>query len=113
MSWVALTVLSFVAGLLLQARVRSPLANPTLIATLAVALTLLLTGTRYADYQAQVEPVSALLAPAVVALAVPLYRLRSLLARQWRPLLLGGVIGTGSAVAADTLSAHGHDREGA
>ncbi|SEJ69007.1 Putative effector of murein hydrolase [Deinococcus reticulitermitis] len=105
MSWIALTLLGFVAGLLLQARVRSPLANPTLIATLAVALALLLTGTEYRDYQAQVAPVSALLAPAVVALAVPLYRLRALLARQWRALLIGGLVGTGSAVAADMLLA--------
>jgi len=38
----------------------------------------------------------------VVALAVPLYRLRALLARQWRALLLGGAAGTLVGVGVDT-----------
>lgn len=103
MTWLALTLLAFVAGVLAQRRTRSVLANPTLIATVVVGAALLLSHTPYVAYAGEVRPLSALLTPAVVALAVPLYRLRALLARQWRSLVLGGLGGTLTGVAADTL----------
>ncbi|WP_291431026.1 LrgB family protein [Deinococcus sp.] len=101
MIWLTVTLLAFAGGVLAQLRVRSPLANPTLIGTLIVAALLLLTRASYGTYLRDVQPLTTLLAPAVVALAVPLYRLRALLARQWRALLLGGLSGTVIAVAAD------------
>ncbi|GAA5511647.1 inner membrane protein YohK [Deinococcus carri] len=103
MTWVALTLLAFALGVLAQARVRHPLMNPTLVATVLVAGTLLLTRTSYDGYAAQVRPISFLLGPAVVALAVPLYRLRALLAREWRALVLGGAAGTLVGAGADIL----------
>ncbi|WP_189067841.1 LrgB family protein [Deinococcus radiotolerans] len=105
MTWIMVTLLAFVAGALAGLRVRSPLANPTLIGTLIVAVALLLTRVPYERYLHDVQPLSALLTPAVVALAVPLYRLRALLARQWRALLLGGLTGTALGVTVDTLLA--------
>ncbi|PTA68201.1 LrgB family protein [Deinococcus arcticus] len=106
MGWLALTLLAFALGVWAQARWRTPLANPTLIATLAVAGTLLVSGTPYATYAGAARPLTSLLAPAVVALAAPLYRHRALLARQWRALVLGGLAGTALAVAANALLAH-------
>ena len=106
MIWLTVTLLAFAAGVLAQLRVRSPLANPTLIGTLIVAALLLLTRAPYDTYLRDVQPLTTLLAPAVVALAVPLYRLRALLARQWRALLLGGLSGTLIAVATDAGLAH-------
>ena len=38
-----------------------------------------------------------------MALAVPLYRLRALLSRQWRSLVIGGLCGTVAGVATDAL----------
>lgn len=103
MTWLALTLLAFVLGLLLQFRVRHPLTNPTLLATLLVAAALLLSHTSYHHYQAEVKPLSAFLTPAIVALAVPLYRLRALLARQWQALVIGGLCGTLVGVGTDFL----------
>ena len=103
MTWVALTLLAFGLGVVAQKWARHPLVNPTLLATALVAGVLLLTRTPYERYAAEVRPVSFLLGPAVVALAVPLYRLRALLAREWRALLLGGVAGTVTGVGGDTL----------
>lgn len=105
MIWLPLTLLAFVAGMLLQLRVRSPLANPTLVATLVVLAALLLSRTAYPYYHAQVQPLTELLAPAVVALAVPLYQQRALLARQWQALLVGGMLGTAVGMGTDTLLA--------
>ncbi|KQR40713.1 LrgB family protein [Deinococcus sp. Leaf326] len=103
MTWLALTLLAFVAGVAVQRHTGAVLANPTLLATVAVGAALLVSRTPYATYAGEVRPLSALLTPAVVALAVPLYRQRALLARQWRPLVLGGLAGTLTAVAADAL----------
>jgi putative effector of murein hydrolase len=105
-TWVALTLLAFALGVVAQIRTRSALVNPTLIATLIVAGVLLVSGTPYGVYQAEVRPVSFLLGPAVVALAVPLYRLRALLAREWRALALGGVAGTLVGVGVDAGLSH-------
>lgn len=44
MAWIALTLIAFALGVVLQLRVRSPLANPTLVATLIVAGVLLVGG---------------------------------------------------------------------
>ncbi|MEF2278844.1 LrgB family protein [Deinococcus sp. YIM 134068] len=106
MIWVALTLLAFALGVVAQLRVRHPLANPTLIATVVVAGMLLASGTPYRVYGEEVRPVSFLLGPAVVALAVPLYRLRALLAREWRALALGSVVGTLVGVGTDAGLAH-------
>ncbi|SMB92671.1 LrgB family protein [Deinococcus hopiensis] len=106
MIWLALTLLAFTLGVAAQLRLRHPAVNPTLIATVLVAGALLLTRTPYLHYAAQVQPLSFLLGPAVVALAVPLYRLRSLLAREWRALVVGGVVGTLVGVGVDTLLPH-------
>ncbi|EYB67960.1 LrgB-like protein [Deinococcus phoenicis] len=103
MTWVALTLLAFALGVLAQARARHPLANPTLVATVLLVAALLLSRTPYGRYAAEVRPISFLLGPAVVALAVPLYRLRALLAREWRALVVGGVTGTLVGVGVDTL----------
>ncbi|GBF06458.1 LrgB-like protein [Deinococcus aerius] len=103
MTWVALTLLAFGLGVVAQARTRHPLANPTLVATVIVAGILLVTRTPYEGYAAEVRPISFLLGPAVVALAVPLYRLRALLVREWRVMVIGGLAGTLVGVGVDTL----------
>ncbi|MFC3835150.1 MULTISPECIES: LrgB family protein [Deinococcus] len=106
MTWIAVTLLAFALGVVAQARLRSPVANPTLIATLAVAAVLLALRIPYDTYLRDVTPLQNVLGPAVVALAVPLYRLRSLLARQWRALVIGGLAGTLAGVAVDAGLAH-------
>lgn len=106
MTWIALTLMAFVVGMLVQFRWRSPLSNPTLIATLLIGAALLLSRTKYDFYNAEVKNLSAFLAPAVVALAVPMYRLRALLAKQWRALVIGGLSGTLMGVGTDTLLPH-------
>ncbi|MFC4425660.1 LrgB family protein [Deinococcus navajonensis] len=102
MTWMALTLLAFAAGTGLQAWRRSPLTNPTLVATVLLCVLLLVARIPYPRYQADVAPLTFLLGPAVVALAVPMYRLRALLSRQWRALVLGGLAGTLSGVWVDT-----------
>ncbi|AFZ68705.1 LrgB family protein [Deinococcus peraridilitoris] len=102
----ALTLLTYALGLTLQRRWRSPLLNPTLTAAALLIPVLLLLGVPYGQYVQATTPLSSLLAPAVVALAVPMYRQRALLARQWRALLLGSALGTLTAVSVGAFTAH-------
>jgi putative effector of murein hydrolase len=71
--WLTLTLAAFAFGQFVQ-RVcgRSPLANPVLIAIVAMVAILKCTNTPYAEYFAGAQFIHFLLGPATVALAVPL-----------------------------------------
>lgn len=92
-----LTVAAFAGALALRKRINSPLLNPTLVAILVVGGVLLASGIHYPRYQHATHLLSALLTPAVVALAVPLYREREMLRRNAAPLLAG--VATGATAA--------------
>lgn len=76
---VLLTLGAFALGTLLQKKTGRAWCNPLLLGSLFVVLFLRLTGIPYPDYQASAGPVSWLLLPATVSLAVPLYE-------QWEAL---------------------------
>lgn len=99
------TLAAFGAGLRLKARWSSPLANPTLVAILLVGGVLELSGLDYGRYQHATAPISFLLGPAVVALAVPLYVERATLLAGVHHLLLGVVLGAVTAMALGALVA--------
>ena len=81
-------------GAALKKRLRLAIANPLLIAIGGTIVCLLLTGVDYADYSAAARPLSFLLTPATVCLAVPLYRQLPLMRRYWKAVL-GGIAMTG------------------
>lgn len=92
------TLAAYGLALRLRGRASSPLANPTLVAILGVGAALGLTGLDYDRYQDATQPISFLLGPAVVALAVPLHLERETLRRHARALGLGAVAGAGAAM---------------
>jgi putative effector of murein hydrolase len=93
------TFAAYGLALRVKGRTSSPLANPTLLAILAVGAALGLTGLDYDRYDDATAPISFLLGPAVVALAIPLHQERETLAAHARALLLGAVLGAGAAMA--------------
>ena len=73
LGWIAVTVASYLLGLAVRRRAQNhALANPVLIAMAVVAGLLRLTGTPYADYCRATWSLTFLLAPATVALGLPL-----------------------------------------
>lgn len=76
---VLLTLGAFALGSFLQKKARQAWCNPLLLGSLFVILFLRLLQIPYPDYQASAAPVSYLLLPATVSLAVPLYE-------QWEAL---------------------------
>ena len=88
-----LTILGLVVGLTVKRRVKSAVANPLLIAIVFVILALRLTGADYESYKTGAQPLTYLLTPATVCLAIPLYKQLGLLRRNWAPVVAGVVAG--------------------
>lgn len=90
----ALCILATLAAYLgtrsLYLRFRHPLLNVVALSAAAVIALLLASGLSYADYTPAKNIMTALLGPATVGLAVPLYRHRALLLR-FAPAILASV----------------------
>ncbi len=102
-AWIAVTLAAYAIGVALHLRARrSPLVNPVVVAVLAIGALLLVTRTPYAAYASSARPVSLLLGPATVALALPLHRsvgtLRTAALPVLAGLLAGGLVAASSAV---------------
>ena len=87
------TVAGFLLGAELQKRFPHPLVNPTLISIVVVLIYLGSGHVPYAKYRVHTEALQFLLGPAVVALAVPLYRQRHMLKAHLFPVLLSVLTG--------------------
>jgi len=73
--WLALTLGAYLFAVVVNERCnKMPLLNPTLLAIALVVVVLAATGTSYKRYFDGAQSVHFLLGPAVVAMAVPLYR---------------------------------------
>ena len=73
--WLSLTLGAYLAATMVNERCyRMPLFNPTLLAIVLVVVVLTATGTSYKRYFDGAQFVHFLLGPAIVAMAVPLYR---------------------------------------
>lgn len=77
--WSAVTILVFAGTRWVFIRTRFPLLHPVLISTLILIAAVELSGRRYAAYAEGVHWIGWILGPGVVAMAVPVYRLRSII----------------------------------
>lgn len=86
-----LTLVCYQIGLAVKRRVKFPLANPLLVGAILIIGVLVALDMEYETYQASVHPISFLLTPATVCLAIPLYRQLSLL-KKYPRAIMGGVL---------------------
>ncbi len=99
-----LTLVAFQAGLFVYRKSGgNPLANPVLIAVLAIVTLLLATGTDYAAYFEGAQFVHFLLGPATVALAIPLYR-QFAAVRRSAVAILASILGGSMTAAASAVA---------
>lgn len=73
---IALTVVVYAGAQKLQRKYRTPLLNPALVASLAIIIVLLISGTTYKNYMVGGKWINYLLNVSVVCLAYPLYQNR-------------------------------------
>ncbi len=87
---VVLTLICYEIGLVIKRKTKWSLANPLLIASILIIGVLLILGIDYEVYKAAVQPISFLLTPATVCLAIPLYRQLELL-KKYPVAIFGGI----------------------
>lgn len=110
---VALTLIAFRTAQWIQAKLRSPLLNPILVAVVLVLGFSAVTGYDVQTYQAGADNLSWLMTPATVCLAIPMYEQLSILKKNWRAIGAGisaGALGCLVMVLAFCI-ALGFDRE--
>lgn len=116
---VPLTLAVFFAARALAQKTRNPLLHPLLVSIVVIGVILFFGKIPYADYFAGNFPLNFLLQPAVVALALPLYRQLPKIVKYWKSLLficfsgsllamasgvwIAKLLGAGRAVAASIL----------
>lgn len=100
---VLLTIGAYALGTLLQKKTGQAWCNPLLLGSLFVILFLRLCEIPYPDYKASAAPVSYLLLPATVSLAVPLYEQWEALRKNAAAILSG--IGAGVLVSLGAILA--------
>ena len=86
---VLVTLGAYQIGLLLQKKLRTAIANPTLIAVVLVLAFMILSGFENADYQAGMGKMSWLLTPCTVCLAIPMYQHFQTLRRNLPAVMVG------------------------
>lgn len=91
---VLLTLAAFVLGTLLNRRTGKAFLNPLLLGSIFVIVFLSTLHIPYADYKASAAPISYLLFPATVSLAIPLYEKLELLRKNAVAVLAGITVGT-------------------
>ncbi|WP_457741999.1 CidB/LrgB family autolysis modulator [Thermococcus sp.] len=95
---VTLTLVVFYLFSELQRRRKAVYTNPVLLSIVLIAILLKLGGFSYGSYMESAVFLKFLLGPAVVSLAVPVYKNRDLIGRYAREIAVGIVVGGTTAV---------------
>jgi predicted murein hydrolase (TIGR00659 family) len=101
--WLALTVVLYAVGRGFHRRFPNPWLSPLIVVPAILIIALLLLRVPYAVYNSQSHWLSAMLGPATVAFAVPIYDYRQTIRRHWLPLIVGVVVGMAVAVFSTVL----------
>lgn len=91
---VLLTLAAFALGTAINRATGKAIFNPLLLGSIFVIVFLSVLGIPYSDYKASAAPVSYLLLPATVSLAIPLYEKWELLKKNAAAILAGIAAGT-------------------
>ena len=89
----ALSLISYLIGMLLKKKFKLGIFNPLLIAIVVSIIVLLIGKVDYKVYNQGAKYLSWLLTPATVCLAIPLYEQWSLLKKNFKAVLLGLIAG--------------------
>ncbi len=102
---VLLTLSVWAASMRLRQASKTALLNPVALSVVTIIIVLSFSGVSYDEFNAGGQLITFLLGPAVVAMAVPLYRRRDTLRRYAGPLLGGVVVGSVAGIASAVLTA--------
>ncbi|MGN0332355.1 MAG: LrgB family protein [Lachnospiraceae bacterium] len=89
-----LTIFSFYLAGGISKRIKSPLANPLLLATIICIVVMKLLHVSYDDYMEGAQFVSMFLVPVTAMLGLSIYRQRKILKEQFLPIVVGCLFGS-------------------
>lgn len=95
---VLISIAVYLAGCLIKDKLKFSIFNPLLIAIILLVIILSKFNIQYSDYNKGGEIISFFLAPATVALALPLYKKFSLFKKNALPILAGILCGAISGI---------------
>ncbi|WP_018606229.1 LrgB family protein [Uliginosibacterium gangwonense] len=101
--WLALTVLLYAAMRHVHGQRPHILLSPMIVVPIVLIITLLVARVPYASYASQSHWLSAMLGPATVAFAIPIFDYRQIMRRHWLPICVGVVVGMTIAVVSTVL----------
>ncbi|MCY1410277.1 Inner membrane protein YohK [compost metagenome] len=104
--WLALTLGGYLLSRFLYGRFRSYWLSPIVFVPALLFAVAIPLHASYADYSRDTSWLVALLGPATVAFAVPIWEQRALLARHWPALLAGMCAGSAVAIGSSWALAH-------
>ncbi|AEC51318.1 hypothetical protein PNA2_0401 [Pyrococcus sp. NA2] len=93
-----ITVAFYTLFSLLYSRKKSPFLNPVLLSIIAIGITLKLFKISYEEYMSSAKVISFFLGPAVVSLAVPLYKQLKIIREYSREITAGVIVGGLTAI---------------
>ncbi len=97
--WLIVTIGIFQIGMILYEKSsKALLLQPIFLTYIGVLLLLLLSGTDYEHYKSSVELIDFLLAPATVALAIPLYHNLKLIKKLFTAVVMTLIIGSSVSI---------------
>jgi putative effector of murein hydrolase len=110
--WSAVTVTVFYAARWVFLRTQIQLLHPVLVTTLALAAIVEVAGHRYAEFARGTDWMAWILGPGVVAMGVPVYKLRAIILRKARMLVIVVLSSLAFSVSSTfaLLAAFGADR---
>lgn len=95
---ILLSIIAFEIGVWINKKTKISLLNPMLIGIVLVIGFLVVCNVKYESYKLGGDYISFFLAPATVALAVPLYKQLDKLKANWLPILVGIFVGSVSSI---------------
>ncbi len=95
---VLISIIAYEIGLLIKQKLKLSIFNPLLIAIVILITFLLKFNIKYDDYNSGGQIISFFLAPATIALALPLYKKFSLFKENALPILSGILFGAVSGM---------------
>src|SRR5690625_2788390 len=95
---IIITVGMYLLSLTLSKKYSSPLTMPIFFCTVTIIIILLVSRVTYEQYIFAKDIMTYLLGPATVSLAIPLYRQREIIFKNFLPVLLGVLGGTTATI---------------
>jgi len=96
--WSVLTIVLYALGKALHRRKSCWWSSPLIVALLLLIMAALAFHETYREYIRGTHWLVALLAPATVSFAVPIYEQRALIRKQWLLLVIGALVGSATSI---------------